>query len=118
MLRLMKSLIPLLLLTTSMVLGCGPAASTDSQKNLQARIHLVSCLGEISQLKKVTKSSLQSVNAYVEKAIVDESIKQQLLQQSEELWKQRKSRAAIDSITREMSRLVPLPEKYQEAYGL
>lgn len=113
--RLVPSFVPFLMLMTG--IGCGPAASTDSQKNLQARINLVSCLGEINQLEKVTKSSLESVNAYVEKAVVDETIKQQLLRQSEELWKQRKSAAAIDSITREMSGLVPLPEKYAKAYG-
>ena len=34
------------------------------------------------------------------------------------LWESRKNKQAVDQLTREMSQLVPLPEKYEKVYGL
>ena len=100
------------------LLGCGPPASSDEMKNLQARIHLVECLGEVHEAKTLQKHALDSITAYIEKAIADESIKHQLVTMTRKLWESRKNKQAVDQLTREMSQLVPLPEKYERVYGL
>ena len=106
-----------LVITACFLLGCGPGASSDAMKNLQNRINLVENLGEINRSKAVTKAAIEGINDYIKKSIDDESTKQQLLAKSEELWESRKNEDAMNKVTREMSQLVSLPEKYAKAYG-
>jgi len=110
------ALMPLVIMLC-FLLGCGPGASSDAMKNLQNRINLVENLGEINRSKTVTKSAIDGINDYIERSIDDESTKQELLAKSEELWESRKNEDALDKVTREMSTLVSLPEKYAKAYG-
>lgn len=98
--------------------GCGPAGSSKEMKDLQARLDLVQCLGEIQRSERVTQPAIDGITAYAESITIDEDSRQQLLTLSDELFRNRKSAEKIIELTQAMMHLVPLPEKYAKAYGL
>lgn len=98
--------------------GCGPAGSSKEMKDLQARLDLVQCLGEIQRSERVTQPAIDGITAYAETITIDEDSRQQLLTLSDELFRNRKSVEKITELTQAMMHLVPLPEKYAKAYGL
>ena len=101
----------MLCLAAMALVGCG-ASPEEQSPALQQRIDAVLTLQEMFVTKTVSKTNLESIKENSSQLADSETDQKKLVTLAEKLRKAKKGSDTIQSISREMAALIPLPEKY------
>jgi Pyruvate/2-oxoacid:ferredoxin oxidoreductase gamma subunit len=93
------------------LIGCG-SPSPEQSPALEYRIDAVLALQEMFATKTVSKTNLESIKENSSQLADSETDQKKLVTLAEKLLKAKKGSDTIQSISREMAALIPLPEKY------
>jgi hypothetical protein len=101
------------------LIGCGPAASSDAMKDLQARIDVVLQLRAIHNEREftLTKPCVTELESYADQLFPEEDTRKKFSELTNELWLKRSNEKERQRLTRELASFIELPEKYAEAYA-